>query len=96
MDSLPIQPVRQAVASGEFARAQRLWNEYAARFEAELARGAIGEARLAEMRELVEWSRTVVLCARAHLGDQLDSAHVAEEYGMPRVPAGPRIVQARF
>jgi hypothetical protein len=95
-----LEAIRQAVNSGEFARAQLLWNEYASGLAGEFNGGRLSEAGLAEVREFVEWSRTVVLCERAHLQDQLNrlqrELYRAGEYGMPAPPDGPCIVAARF
>jgi hypothetical protein len=44
----------------------------------------------------VEWSRTVVLCARAHLLDRLNSLHIAGEYEAGVPPPTRRLVEARF
>jgi hypothetical protein len=96
MPLLPLEPIRQAVNSGEFGRAQLLWKECAAGLAEELSNGRLTEARLSEVRELVEWSRTVVLCARAHLQDQLNSLHVAGEYELPFPRRAHRIVEASF
>jgi hypothetical protein len=96
MRQLPLEPIRQAVNSGEFDRAQLLWNECAAGLEEELNHGCLSEARLREVRELVEWSRTVVLCERAHLMNQLNSLHVAGEYELPAAARTHRIVEASF
>jgi hypothetical protein len=88
MDGHLTEPIRQAVASGEFQKAQLLWNGYAALLREELPKGSVSAARLAEVRELVEWSRRVVLCARAHAQSRLDlmraSMRVAQVYRHPR------------
>ena len=96
MPLLPLEPIRQAVNSGEFGRAQLLWKECAAGLAEELSNGRLTEARLSEVRELVEWSRTVVLCARAHLQDRLNGLHVAREYELPFPRRAHRIVEASF
>ena len=83
MDSHPTEPIRQAVASGEFQKAQLLWDGYAALLCEELRHGSVPEARLAEARELVEWTRRVVMCARAHAQSRLDSMLVAQTYVHP-------------
>ncbi len=88
MDGHLTEPIRQAVASGEFQKAQFLWNGYAALLREELPKGYVTEARLAEVRDLVEWSRRVVVCARAHAQSRLDSMRdsvcVAQAYGRRR------------
>lgn len=96
MSQLPLESIRQAVSSGEFGRAQFLWAECSAALAEDLSTGCLTEARLSEVRELVEWSRMVVLCERAHLQRRLNTLHAAREYEMP-VPARPhRLVSASF
>ena len=96
MRQLPLGPIRQAISSEEFGRAQRLWNECAAALAGELRRGCLTQARLSEVRELVEWSRNVVSCERAYLLDRLNSLHVAGEYELGVPPPARRLVEARF
>ena len=96
MQPVPLEPIREAVNCGEFSRAQLLWNECAAALAEELSRGCLTEARLAEVRELVEWSRTVVLCTRTHMLDRLNSLYVAGEYEAGVPPPARRLVEARF
>jgi hypothetical protein len=95
-----LESIRQAVNSGEFERAQLLWNQCAASMAEELSGGRLTAARLAEVRELVEWSRVVVLCDRAHIQNQLNNLqgglHVAEEYELSAAASAPRIVAASF
>jgi hypothetical protein len=74
-------PIRHAVASGEFHRATLLWNEYVAEVLEEINRGTCTQARMAETAELVEWSRGVVLCDRAHAQSQITTMWVASQYG---------------
>ncbi len=87
MDGHLTEPIRQAVGSGEYQKAQLLWNGYAALLREEMPKGSVTAARLAEMRDLVEWSRRSVLCFRAHTQSRLDSmrdsVHVAQTYGSP-------------
>jgi len=68
------------MASEEFATAQRLWDAYAERVRAAILDGSATEGMMAEMRELVGWSRLVVQSFRAHAGDQVNRAHVARVY----------------
>ncbi|MCX6627570.1 MAG: hypothetical protein NTW28_08075 [Candidatus Solibacter sp.] len=96
MPQLPLEPIRQAVNSGEFDRAQFLWNQCAAGLAEELRTGSLSAARLSEVRELVEWSRLVVLCERAHMQDQLNSLHVAGEYELDVPPSAHCLVEASF
>jgi hypothetical protein len=103
MQPLPLESIRQAVSSGEFGRAQLLWRECSAALAEELTNDHLTKARLAEVREmlaeareLMEWSRLVVLCARAHLQDRLNTLHVAREYEIPALARTHRIVEASF
>jgi hypothetical protein len=96
MKQLPLETVRQAVSSGEFGRAQLLWKECAAGLSEEFSKGCLSEGRLSEVRELVEWSRTVVLCERTRLLNKLNQLHVAGEYEVPNATRGPRLVSATF
>ncbi|MGD0773759.1 MAG: hypothetical protein ABSC05_13145 [Candidatus Solibacter sp.] len=96
MQPFPLEPIRQAVNNGEFFRAQLLWQECVAALSEEWSRGCLTEARLGEVRALVEWSRTVVLCARAHRMRQLNSLRVAGEYDLGIPPATRRLVEASF
>lgn len=74
------ESIRQAIASEEFATAQRLWNAYADGLRAAILDGSANERMMAEMGELVGWSRLVVQSFRAHAGDQVNRAHVARVY----------------
>ena len=100
MTESSLEPIRQAVNSGEFARAQLLWEQCASGLADEWSKGSLSGARLAEVRELVEWSRTAVLCERAHIEDQLNrlqrELYLAGEYGMPVAAEVPCLVAARF
>jgi hypothetical protein len=100
MRQISLGSIRQAVTSGEFERAQLLWNQCAAEMAEELASRRLTVARLVEVRELVEWSRVVILCERAHLQTQINrmqsEMRVTGEYGLPPSPRTPRIVAASF
>ena len=96
MQPLPLESIRQAVNSGEFGRAQLLWRECSEALAEELTNGHLSKARLAEVRELMEWSRMVVLCVRAHLQDRLNCLHVAREYEIPAPARTHRLVSASF
>jgi hypothetical protein len=88
MDGHLTEPIRQAIATRQFQKAQLLWDGYAALLRQELPKGSVTAARMAEMRELVEWSRRAVLCFRSHAQKRLDamrnSMRVAQAYGGPR------------
>ena len=83
MDKTLVDQFREAVSSGEFQRASQIWNAYAAERLME-ARCGCGD-RLPEMRELLEWTRTVIICARAQalrsLRTRLTEVHAASAYG---------------
>lgn len=81
MDNQRTDPIRQAVAAGEFHRATLLWNEYVTEIREEIGRGTCTQARMVETAELLEWSRGVVLCDRAHAQSQLTTMWVASQYG---------------
>jgi len=85
--------IREAVASGEFERAQELWNTYVVQLQEELQRGAFSSRQLEEVRRLMDWCRGVALCTRLHAQDRLNSLLVAAEYGNPPSSPARRIVQ---
>jgi hypothetical protein len=87
MDNQRTDPIRQAVAAGEFQQAMLLWDEYATNLRAEIGRGACTHARMAEAAELVEWSRGVLLCDRAHAQGRLTTIWVASQYDPPDAPS---------
>jgi hypothetical protein len=91
IDKLPETRVREAVASGEFHRAQQLWNAYMVQLEEEIRQGTFSTTKLAQVRDLMEWSRGVALCARLHAQDRLNRVLIAAKYGSPRVTAQPTI-----
>jgi len=77
--------IRRAIASGEFAKARSLWEEYAQQLENELRSGRGGAAWLEEARLLVEWSRQMALSAKSQALARLDKlargSRVAAAYG---------------
>jgi hypothetical protein len=92
--SLP-QQIRDAVASDEFSKARLLWEEYGELFRADILRGPVPQSRLAEARELAEWTRMAALCARARMRDRLNQIAVAQKYGWPAERRGSTLA-ARF
>lgn len=82
-----IEQIRAAVSSGEYPKAQQLWEDYVR----QLAAGPVAAADLAQLSELKEWTRCVVLAAHTHAADELRTSranlHVLEAYGAP--PASP-------
>jgi hypothetical protein len=93
MESLLDIRIRDAVASGEFKRAQDFWDAYIVQLVEELRQGSFTETKLAQVRDLMEWSRSAALCARLHAQDRLNSLLVAAEYGNRPSSASRRIVQ---
>jgi hypothetical protein len=85
------ESVREAINRGDLVRALDLWTEYAAA----LSGGGLTEASLAEAAGLVEWSRPLLLCARAHAGERLRVLHVAAAYGGRDARPAP-LVRASF
>ena len=87
--------IRNAAASGEFSKARLLWEDYGRQFRADILRGPVPQSRLAEARELYEWTRMVALCARAHAQAKLNQIAVAGKYRFSeQLPQTTRI--ARF
>jgi hypothetical protein len=85
------EAVRAAIAGGDYVYAQGLWNEYVTAVTA----GGLSEPALAEAAELMEWSRHVLLCARAHAVERLRALHVAGAYGTRGSHTGP-VVRESF
>ena len=79
--------IRSAVSAGEFGDAAALWEIYAGQAAGEICGGVLPEARLARMRELIEWTRSVVACARAQaqfgINTRRTQLHAAAIYGRP-------------
>lgn len=86
MDSQHTDPIRQAVAAGEFQRAALLWNEYVDEIRRRIERGTCTQTCMAAVGELVEWSCGVALCDRAHSQGQLTTIWVASQYGPTDLP----------
>jgi hypothetical protein len=85
----PIAAIRDAFASGEFARAQSLWERYADRLKAEILGGSLPPESLAEARGLIDWARLLVEGIRSQGCDRLRNARVAEIYARQTTAAGP-------
>lgn len=92
--------VRRAVAAGDFTRARRLWEDYAAQCREEMRHGADPKGTLAKARQLMVWCRQMTLAARAQAQMQLDNlanrTRVAAAYGRPTSPPPGSIRSARY
>jgi hypothetical protein len=95
MDDSGADLIRQAIACGEFEKAQALWNSYAATLCTGIHRGVIPKTGLRPARELLEWARFSILCARAHAQSRLNTIHAAQQYGAAR-PVEPMRVRAKL
>lgn len=82
--------IRRAFASGEFAKARKLWNGYGERLREAILNRTAAAADLKETRGLVEWARLVVKCSQAHSRERLAGARAAVAYA-GAVKAEPRI-----
>jgi hypothetical protein len=75
------------VSAGEFGKASALWETYAGQVAEEIRTGNRPAAQLAETRDLMDWTRGVVICARAHaqrrIHLQLTKLHAAAAYSRP-------------
>jgi hypothetical protein len=91
--------LREAVASGEFPKAQALWGEFAQRLQGEIERGEVSRQDMAAVGELVQWVTRVALAAQAQAGDQLrecrGAAQVSRAYG-EREKRGPSLVRKQL
>jgi len=87
------EAIRQAIASRQFPLAERLWTAYMTRLREQLKNGQLTEAHLREARELLNWSREVVLCMRAHAQSRLGSLHIAQAYDSLPPAHSPRLLQ---
>jgi hypothetical protein len=92
--------VRRAVASGEFTRARRLWEQYALQGHEEMRRGPDPQATLEEARQLMVWCRQMTLAARAQAQAQLDNlarrTRVAAAYGQETIRPPGSLRAARY
>lgn len=77
-----ISSFRAAVSSGEYARAEEIWNGYAACILEDIRHGR--GTLLSEAQSLIDWTRAVMLCQRSHslrrLRLQIAEAYAASQY----------------
>jgi hypothetical protein len=87
MNSVIQARIRTAVSAGEFGKALTLWETHAEQVADEIRAGTCSAADLAQVREMVEWTRGVAICTRAHaqrrIHAQLTKLHAAAVYGRP-------------
>lgn len=80
MNGQLVNAIRQAFASGEFAKAQRLWSEYAVQLQRMIAGGTATAAMLSETRDLIDSSALMVKVHQAHAEHQLKGLFLAGLY----------------
>ena len=80
MDGQLADRIRDAFASGEFAKAQRLWSGYAEQIQAVIAAGTANAATLSEARQLIDWCALRVKVHQAHAAGQLNQLYLAGRY----------------
>jgi hypothetical protein len=85
MDSETQTGIRRAVSAGEFGKASALWETYAAQLTETIRSRSCSAAQLAQMRELIDWTRGIVTCTRAQaqrrINTRLTGLHGATVYG---------------
>jgi ketosteroid isomerase-like protein len=79
--------IRDSIACGDFAKAQRQFEDYAGEVRDAIEGGTCTADVVRQTDELIQWSREMVLSARAHLQDQLQNVrtrvYVAGLYSAP-------------
>ena len=80
--------IRNAVAAGDFAKANALWVELGDRLRCELAAGPVPAARLRQTHELLAWCRTMAIVERARCQQRLNQLTISSRYLFQ--PAAPR------
>jgi hypothetical protein len=75
------------VSAGEFGKASVLWETYSQQVTDTNRGGTCSAAELEQMRDCIEWTRSVVTCARAHAQLRLNTwrtqLQAAAIYGRP-------------
>ena len=79
--------IREAIQREQYSEALAQWNGYARQLRVAVEAGVLPADQMQEARALFEWSRTVLLGARAQLQAQVHKLEVAAAYA--RRPAGP-------
>jgi len=85
MDSEIQARLRCAVSAGELGKASAVWETYGQQMADAIRGGTCSAAELAQMREIIEWTRSAITCARGHaqlrLNTQRTKLHAASIYG---------------
>jgi hypothetical protein len=80
METEATQKIREAIAAQDYSTALHLWNGYVNQVRRDVSDGGFPAERMAEVRELFEWGRCALLCARSQFLDRLNAIHVAAAY----------------
>ena len=75
-----VDAIRYSIERGDFLRAAVLWEEWSRELPARIASGEADQAEWTRAKELYQWSRDVVLCARSGFLDHLNTLHAVEAY----------------
>ena len=81
------QKIREAIAAQDYAPPSTCGTPMWARSGSELSEGASPRNGWRKLRELFEWGRCALLCARSQNLDRLNAIHVAAAYTMPAIPS---------
>ncbi len=73
--------INRALASEEFARAQRLWGDYVEELRCGILRGEATAGDLERAAELLELARLAVMAFKARAAGQLAQTQAASVYG---------------
>ncbi len=92
----PLKPledrIRDAVASGEFAKANALWVELGDRLHHESAGRTLSAARVRQTRELLKWCLIMAIADRARCQQRLNQIAVSVRYLTPRLIPAKRLL----
>ncbi len=73
--------IRKALASEDFAKARRFWDEYLEELRLTILRGEATPGDLAKAAALLEAARASAMTFRAHAAARLGQAQAAMTYG---------------
>ena len=90
--------IREAIQREEYQKALVQWNDYARHLRQAAEVGSLPPDQIAEARALFEWSRGMLIGARAHLRARYHELEVAAAYRAPTgSPASrPALVNTRL